>query len=274
MKKQALFLALVLSSIAGNGKIEIQQHIEGEFHLPVLVHNNSPARIDYLQKNQLSELEGVYIGKFKWTDTLLVTAALLDHRSWGTEDELDYLAEERNGGYLETDGLQLFPDYNSTVAYTSRFPSNDKNYEALVYYPVYLVNETNRPKFYKFDSYKGCPLQEAMDDDAHEGKNWRPMESSIRLNCINSNWNVRIQPGEFVLFLLPKYFGTTTTALRVRMKNGPNIIVSKSFLGLVNPKQLKVEKGSWQDRYLKTGYLMAIDDLFYGATPKGYEIPY
>jgi hypothetical protein len=274
MKNQALLLALFFCCISGSAEKKEAQAVRSEFRLPVLVHKTFPKWAGFLHPEYLSEMKSVYIGKFKWTDSLIVSADLFEYRSISGEDQLFQYEDVMDRGYLETDGLQLFPDYASSVAYTPEYSGYGEDDGPMLYYPLYVVNETARNKYYKYDSYRGFPIQEAIEISNNERVHWRPMESTKRIGCGNWEQTIRIRPGEFLLFLLPKYYGDIPTSLRVRMKNGPNILVSDAFLGYVRNSQLNIEKGSWQDGYIRSGYIRALEALFHGAVPKGYEPPY
>ena len=75
-----------------------------------------------------------------------------------------------------------------------------------------------------------------------------------------------------IVFLMTKYEGTFETDLRIRLKNGDNILTSPPFRGFINPDQFYL---SSEDEYFKNKLqdnpLGIIQYYFYGAVPVEYK---
>lgn len=139
------------------------------------------------------------------------------------------------------------------------------------YFPVYVVNETSRTKlFIGKDSYV-FGIQEAIDTSKWVSGEWRPIESRGNDFCGNGYFGLKIHPGEFVMFLVPKYEGSEKQTMRVRLQIGESIYISHSYEGTFNLKQFDVKKESWIYDRLQVDKSSTIQWMFYGATPKGFD---
>jgi len=68
-----------------------------------------------------------------------------------------------------------------------------------------------------------------------------------------------------------KYIGDYETKIKVRFKQGENILVSKPFKGRVNKKQYSIQDASYFKEQLQETNGKASIWLFYGAVPKEEE---
>jgi hypothetical protein len=100
---------------------------------------------------------------------------------------------------------------------------------------------------------------------------WRPFECRGLDFCGNGYYGLKIFPGEFVVFLAPKYDGEATLDMRVRLQIGETIYFSNSYKGKMSPKQFLVKEGFRVEQFLKFNRANAIETHFLGAIPIGYD---
>ncbi len=228
------------------------------FTKPFIIQPSTKDSLSYKDIDFVNDFSPLFIGKYKYCDTLFIS----DKRYRETNYHNDFF-DESLFGYLDsimTDGFELFPDYNSTV-YRNEYDSKFAHY----YYPVYLVNQTPSTKsFMGKDSYI-FGLQEAIDTNGR----WRPIEARGYDFCGVGYWGLKVHSQEFVTILFQKYSGSYKTKIRVRIKNGDNIYVSKPYDGTINEKQLYIKKDSYLYREMSYNKSRTIQDLFYGAEPFG-----
>jgi hypothetical protein len=249
-----IFLFITGCSTKQNQKIFSDER----FTLPLIVQNIDADTIKAYKDGIMTESFPQLIGKFKFGDTI-------DFSKLGQQriSEKDYLWEVQNANdsdSLSSDGLQIVPDYKTSVAYSRFEPTKH------LYFPVYVVNETYEPRvFFGKDSH-GFAIQEAIDTSDYSS--WHPIESTGLDFCGNGRFRKKLNPKEFLIFLLPKYSGSDTTSLRIRFKIGESIFISKAFTGNINRKQFEI-KDNWVLRELKETKGAAATWLFYGGNPKG-----
>jgi hypothetical protein len=234
------------------------------FKIPAVIQSPAKGTTEFFNAVFLEETWPKFLGKFKFTDTLRFAENLENTDTSGQRDKLWEYSFFKNKDSLQTDGLQIVADYNTNLRYKENYQPNG-NY----YYPVYAVNETSQTKiFIAKDSYVFA-LQEARDTNNHD--RWEPIEGKGFDFCGNGYFGLKVHPGEFVLFLVPKYQGSENTLMRVRLKVGDNIYVSNSFPGKMNYKQFSVKKDSWLGEELNKNKASAIKWMFYGSMPKDFN---
>ncbi|HAD13931.1 MAG TPA: hypothetical protein DCF33_16015 [Saprospirales bacterium] len=233
------------------------------FQIPVVVQVPTKDTIEFFKSDFLNDVWFEFYGKYKFTDSLHFG----EHRERDTTYRKDYISEYsrlRKDDTLTTDGFQIFVDYKTTIYHREEYLTRG-NY----YFPVYVVNETSRTKvFIGKDSYV-FGLQEAIDTSRWD--EWRPIESKGFDFCGNGYFELKVHPGEFVMFLVPKYEGGEKQLMKVRLQVGESIYFSQSYEGTFNRKQFITKKDTWAYDRLKENKASAIQWIFYGATPKGYD---
>lgn len=233
------------------------------FNLPVIVQAPTKDTIEFKKSDFLNECWFSFYCKHKFTDTLYIDKHLKEDTTYRSDFILNY-SRPYNNDTLTTDGFQIFVDYKSTI-YNKEVYLPKGEY----YFPVYVVNETSRTKvFIGKDNYV-FGLQEASDTKNYDL--WRPIESRGFDFCGNGYYGLKIHPGEFVMFLVPKYAGKEKGLMRIRLLIGESIYLSQSFVGTFNRKQFNIKKDSWAYERLKEDKSLAIQRLFYGSIPKGYD---
>lgn len=256
----SLFIILPILIATCSYKQPAQQPEQvSRFTLPVIIQKEKVDTVKALNINRMIDIFPPFVGRFKMGDTVDVTRP---EKQFLTEKE--YLWEQQHAtesDSLSSDGLQVIPDYKTSVAYAKwMFPPR-------LYYPVYIVNETAEPKYFFGKDSHGFAIQEAIDTADRD--NWHPIECQGYDFCGNGGFGKKIDPGYFVVLLLPKYAGTDTTSLRVRLKIGESIFISKAFTGVINPAQFNIDKEDWMYSRLKETKGAAAQWLFYGGWPKG-----
>lgn len=227
------------------------------FILPSVVQETISDTINLFKENYISHAWTNFADKWKFCDTLKLSV----RPEWDTAFYNDLLYECYYSALdsFALDGLEIYPDYKTTVSRilydltTGHF-----------YYPVYIVNQTPNTKlFIGKDSYVFA-IQEALDEEGY----WRPIEGRGFDFCGNGYWGMKIHSDEFITILFPKYEGDFKTKLRVRIQNRDIVYVSKPFDGVINKNQFILDKESdYHYRRLVENKASAIQYLFYGSVP-------
>jgi len=233
----------------------------GKFRIPIIIQDKAVNRVAYFAEEDVAEIWPKFIGQFSFNDSIYFNGES-EKRESVTKDQ--FLWEQRALKFdtLSSDGLQVFADYESSVIYCDKAVDTSAHF----FYPVYLVNETADPKiFIGKDSY-GFAIQEALDTTGYP--RWYAIEGRGFDFCGNGYFRRKILPNQFIMFLFPKYAGSETTLLRVRVKVGEDLVVSKAFSGVINPKQFNIRKGGWFYDELKETKGASANWMFYGAAIK------
>lgn len=253
-----IIIILIFSTLISCEQQNTKKQKDRIFKLPVII--SQPTKtdtIEYFKANFITHSWPKLAGKSKFCDTLKLAV----RRDRDTTFAKDFIGEKGvwRSDTSKSDGFELFTDYKSTI---SRIKNDEKkgNY----FYPVYVVNQTPTMKvFIGKDSYVFA-IQEALDSN----QNWRPIEGRGFDFCGNGYWGLKIHPNEFLTFLMPKYEGSYKTKIRVRIKIGDIIYVSKPFEGTINEKQFYLDKkNDYHYGRLRENKASAIQYLFYGAEP-------
>ncbi len=263
MTKQliAILCLLPLITCKNQGKINIE--VNRDFKIPIAIQEPTKDTIHLSKSDFLDGVSLRFYGKYKFADTLHLDKEIYVHEAY-TDDLISEYSGPRGDDTLTTDGFQLFADYQTNLYIRDHDTEKCENY-----FPVYVANETSRTKvFIGKDSYV-FGLQEAVDTSYYD--TWRPIESKGFDFCGNGYFGLKVHPGEFVVFLVPKYEGDEKQPMRIRLKVGESIYLSQSYEGVFNRKQFNIKKDTWSHRMLKEDKVSAIQWLFYGAIPKGYE---
>jgi len=253
------FIITLLFIVGCSPKQNQKLLVSDRFKLPIIIQKENP---DTVKAFQVDSMSGVYpqlIGKFKFGDTINFSELGQQQIS-----EKDYLWEVQNAfesDSLSSDGLQIIPDYKTSIAYSRYEPINR------LFFPVYVVNETYEPKIFFGKDSHGFAIQEAIDTSDYSL--WHPIESKGLDFCGNGRFRKKLNPNEFLIFLLPKYSGPDTTSLRIRFQIEESVFISKAFLGTINPKQFDIDKKDWIYDRLKESKGDAASFIFYGGRPKG-----
>lgn len=233
--------------------------IDKKFEFPTIIQTEKENTVSALGADAVTEYYPPLIGKFKFGDTINISNPTQKELS-----EKDYLWEVKNStesDSLSSDGLQILTDYKTSIVYSGY------DYPKGLYYPVYIVNETSEPRIFFGKDEHGFAIQEALDTS--DFSSWHPIESQGFTFCGNGRFRKKLNPKEYLLFLIPKYKGTEETSLRIRFQIGESVFISKSYQGTINPKQFDIKKDSWIFSRLKETKGYASSFIFYGGWPKG-----
>jgi len=260
MIRLSFILSLYLVGCSSNEQNPIANYkTQEKFSLPVIVNNINIDTVHPYVSKSVRPVSPKLVGKYKFGDTIIYNA----QRQRENLTEKEYMWEVKNStdsDTLSSDGLQIIPDYTTSLAYEWY---DTKKY---LYFPVYVVNSTPEVKIFFGKDSHGFAIQEALDTS--EYPQWYPIEAEESDFCGNGRFRKKIYPGEFLMFLFPKYSGSIKTSLRVRFEIGGSIFISKPFYGIIDPLQFNVEE-SWIVNGLKETKGMGRYQLFYGAWPKG-----
>ena len=256
-----LILLLALGSCTQPHKaIEIGKR---NFKTPIVVQTPVKDTLNLFKTDFLNVVWLEFYGKHKFTDSL----QFVEHRERDTTYRNDLILEYSmplKDDTLTTDGFQVFVDYRTTIYKREKYPSQGN-----CYFPAYVVNETSRTKVFIGKDGHVLGVQEAVDTSHLDA--WRPIESRGFDFCGNGYFGLKVHPGEFVMFLVPKYEGDERQPMRIRLKIGESICFSHSYQGTFNSKQFNTKKDTWAYDRLKEDEASVIQWMFYGATPKGYD---
>lgn len=240
--------------------------VNRDFQLPVIVQAPTKDKIEFKNIDFLDDSRFMFYGKYKFTDTLYFE----EHRKLDTTYQKDYISDYSRPGIndpLTTDGFQIFVDYNTTM-----YNKDEYMQKGEYFFPVYLVNETTRTKVFTGKDNYVLGIQEAVDSSQYY--RWRPIECRGFDYCGNGNFGLKIHPGEFVMFLVPKYIGNEKNFMRIRLKIGESLYLSHSFFGSFNRQQFDLKEDSYVKYRLIENKASTIQWMFFGATPKGYDPKY
>lgn len=256
-----IFPFIILVLLGCSSKRQADNLTKDKFRVPTIVQSKTIDTAIYFKEENVVEVWPIFIGQFKFADSIYYTG---ESERRNSVSEKQYLWEQRvfELDTLSSDGLQILADYETSIIYA------DKSFDSVAhyFYPVYIANETDEPKvFIGKDSYVFA-IQEALDTS--EYSRWYAIEGKGFDFCGNGYFRRRILPNEFIMFLFPKYSGSEKTLLRVRLKLGDNLIISKPFKGVINRNQFSIKKGSWFYKELKETKGTSATWMFYGAAIK------
>lgn len=249
-----IYILFLCSCNISNKKLDT--NIVG-FKFPVIIQQTKFDSLEQWKADGINEIFPKFIGQYKFTDTVNFD----DERQRRNIDEKQYKWEQNVYDFdtLSSDGLQIYTDYNKTIFSKLYYGAIKAN----TFFPVYIVNQTTEPKlFIAKDSYVFA-IQEAVDTSDYNS--WYAIEARGFDFCGNGYFRRKVMPKEFIVFLVPKYSGTDTTYLRIRIQIGESVIISKPYKGSFDKKQFKMTKENiWAKDFKKLDYKW----MFYGARNK------
>jgi hypothetical protein len=237
------------------------------FHLPVVIQNKTFEPINFHSAREINNSEMKLYGKFKFSDTICLNESNWYDSTKPQNYPYGYLLKDAKDTF-NSDGFQLFPDYNTTVYYKSKA---DVFKNKTAFFPVYVVNETAKTKLFFIEDSRVSGIQELKDTVYPE--NWYPIEHKAFSFGCEFYSGIKVHPAEFLVILVPKYWGDSQLKMRVKVKIGENIYHSMPYLGHCNYRQLRMEKKSWIHNVYLSDKASTIFYYFYGSWPKGY-IPF
>jgi hypothetical protein len=116
---------------------QVEKQVEEVFRIPVIVQEKSEYESEFFKKDRISEVFPNLIGKGKFIDTLNISS-----KEWPKDTTIQSdVIEVVDGRYFETDGFEMYVDYSSSIKMR-----DNQNFGGNLFYPIYMVNETNRIK--------------------------------------------------------------------------------------------------------------------------------
>lgn len=231
------------------------------FEFPHIIQYEQYDSIENWDTGRINEISPKFIGQYQFSDTIKLDDKIQSRKI----DEIQYQWENRVFGSdidtLSTDGLQIYTDYNTTLK--AKIYNGAK--KCNTFFPIYIVNETKSPKLFIGKNNYAFAIQEAIDTSYYN--NWYAIEAEAFDFCGNGYFRRKLLPKEFIMLLMPKYFGTDTTYIRTRIKIGESIIVSKPYKGAIHKAQFTIPNDDWLAKRIKeTSYKW----MFYGGRSKEF----
>jgi hypothetical protein len=244
------------------GCCKFEKQNQDKFNLPTIIHKYKTDNTILFSEESVAQIDPRVLNKYKFSDTIRIPDEKNKEKEYGsTKSHFDYGLVGLTDSTL-TDGLEIVTDYTNDISFNQYGESKLYNY-----YPVYVVNQTPNPKGFLGKDGIAFGLQEALDTAGV----WRPIEGRGWDFCGCCKWGLKIEPQEFLVIIFRKYSGNYKTKIRVRIKNGDNIYVSKPFYATINEKQLYLEKNRGLYRDIIEDKTNALEYKFYGARPSGMD---
>ena len=252
------------------------------FRIPVIINSaQHPKPVKKIFKeDQITYARPFLFGIYSFKDTVDINKKYFDENikitdknrdsliySWGYfshGDDIKYKVYDT----VDVNGIDIIPNYSQDVFFKKDYGSPDSI--LFPYYPVYLVNYSQSPKLIRGKDGYTYGIQEAFDTT--QGNDcWYPIERDANFGCGNGAFAILLKPKEFAIALFQKYEGSQKTKMRVRFKAKENLYVSKSFEGIINPKQFNL-KDSFLLRDLTNAnnQLNIFTSQFYLSLPKTF----
>lgn len=260
MTKKILKIFILFSFFVACKK-QNSQHDIREFRLPKIVNselkNSESIRF---KAGGISDVFPRFIGKYRFSDSIDINpTARTDFRK---SDYVKHYGVIKSTDSLDVNGFDFITDYKTTVKFC-KHPEIDSTIHE--YYPVYFVNATSNSKLFPLKDSYIYGIQEAKSLES--GYNWRPIESRGFDFCGNGHWGIKVHPNEFVLALIRKYKGDFETDIRVRVKVGESIYVSKPFIGEIDRNQFLINDNDYIKMQLRKSNGESSSWLFNGSMP-------
>ncbi|TWV99141.1 hypothetical protein [Chitinophaga pinensis] len=224
----------LLSALLFSCQQQAAQPEKKKFHLPFVLQDSSQEKAVLTEVKSVNPTNFPFLGKYKFCDTL----RLADESNEKTTAGENYIIYEKGSigtwDSLNTDGFQIFADYKTTIRY--RTNPYDQTH---LYFPVYMVNETDTTKFFFGKDRHAWGVQEAKDTADYAS--WYAIECPTFDFCGNGSFGVKVQPGEFIVLLVPRYKGSQTGSMRVRLQVDNTTYVSLRYEGEYHQEQFRFD---------------------------------
>lgn len=206
---------------------------------------------DYISKSEPFR----YLGKFAFADSIFVPD---DRLLWSTEDFIRY--DELSPPGAQGTGLQVKIDPELILC-------GRRNDKVKAYLPAFIFNETPNPKYLLGMNWQPWHVLEAKDSLG----NWRPIQISIPSDCGTQMGFLKLKPQEFCILNLPFFVGDFATELRLRIRNGQQIMVSNSFPANINQSQFYFSPIDPAKVYMQGDSKKVWERFFLGGIPLEYD---
>jgi hypothetical protein len=233
-----------------------------KFQMPVIIQKYNLDTVTQFSEESVNGFDPRVLNKYKFSDTIRIPDESIKQKEYGRSESHYYHYLVGRTDSTLTDGLEIVTDYSKDIGW---YPYGQGTMNK--FYLVYIINQTPNIKGFLGKDGIAFGLQEALDTLG----NWRPIEGRGWDFCGCCLWGLKIEPQEFLAVLFPKYSGNYKTKIRVRIKNGDNIYVSKPFDATINEKQLYLKKDRGFYKELIEHRSDVIQNKFYGAVPFGMD---
>lgn len=213
-----------------------QEERLNKFSIPKII---QLAQLDTVLHSTTQSINGVYptfVDKYQFSKEIQIDFGKLWTNISNDTSKFEYINSYtfNHWDHSETDslsirGFHLKTDYNTEIGY-KRYNEHDKDSKV---FPVYIVNESQTPKVLLAKDGWVFAIQEAKN----RKDIWQPIEEDGLDGCGNGYWKLKIQPGEFAIFLMNKYKGEFKTQLRVKLRIGKCNYISEPYEGNISEKQ-------------------------------------
>ena len=198
-----------------------------QFQIPTVFHPDAPIPLVPHRVDRLRPISPTFLGIYPFSKTLPI------HKERQFLGNAHEFYQQDSLSHYTGSGLQLVPVPQIHLANLSTFRYSSEN---ATFFPVFLTNETSTPLALQGQNSYLFAIQEAKDSTGI----WRPIETRVMRSCTTGPWARKIMPQHFAVFLMPKYAGEFETELRVRFRNGTQILVSQSYKGSINYQQFSL----------------------------------
>lgn len=251
--KSFLILALLAFLFSCNRKKENKNE---HFKIPIIRQHSIMQKIQHINTDSMISTCPSFEGKFSFADTIHLSGN--DNKDNNLSKDMVPYALLMSTDTISSCGFEIFTDYKTDV-YLYNFTVKEGNYN----YPVYAVNQTPRNLFFTGKDNHVFAIQEAIDSMGQ----WRPIEFMFNDFCGVGNFGLIVRPNEYVCFLIPKYKGSYSTKLRVRVEIGNSIYVSSPFKGTINYGQFFYKKNQFPDYNIENYKTNTVLHYFLGSIP-------
>ncbi len=206
------------------------------FEIPKIIQIDRHDTVEYIKPKGILGVYPTFINKFKFTKELHINFDSLWRERLDTSDFSYSTWEWRKSDSLNNDGFQIIVDYNTDISF-----SKYRQYEPYHHvFPVYIVNETKKTKLLLAKDSWIFATQEA-----EHNYSWKAIEMDGFDFCGNGRWGLKIHPNEFAMFVMKKYNGSYKTKLRIKLRIGENIYLSKPYEGYIDTIQFSPKRNPY-----------------------------
>jgi len=169
-----------------------------------------------------------FLGKMKFNEELAIQSDWYSIISTGFESaSMDSIDHHDMGG------IQLFAAPDTQMADPILGQENKS-----AFFPMFVINETSKPKVIVREKSHIEIIHEARDSNDI----WRSIGKTHLGATRRKVWRLNLHPQEYGVFLMPLYQGNYATELRVILKNGDHLLISKPYDGNINYEQFSFRK--------------------------------
>ena len=224
----------------------------------------------YFEKQSISYTQPLFVGKFSFQEKTIfinVDSIVLNRDNPENTYFEAYHQIKANTDSISSNGLELIFDTDQELNLNFIY------FDSLTYkyFPIYIINNTSSPKAFDGKDFHSFGIQEAIDSSYYkENPPWYPISSKGVPWCGSGNWNLKLNPKEYIITLMPIFKGNTKTLLRSRIQINNSIFVSEPYKGSINLEQF-ISKDTFLFNLKDKNKIIRYQNSFLGATPKEFS---